>query len=84
MVVTLPITAEGQITLQDELLQHIGVKHGGQVEVTKSLDGELRIKAKQPSHSISHVFGALKQQAGDTVLTVDEMNAVIADSWAGK
>lgn len=83
-MITLSVTAKGQITLKKELLQHIGIQHGEQIEVIKLPDGELRIKAKQPSQPINNVFGALKEKAAGKVVSIEEMDDVIAKSWAGE
>lgn len=80
---TLSVTAKGQITLKRDLLQHMGIKQGQRVEVVKLPDGELRIKAKQQTQPISHVFGLLKDKTAGTVVSIEEMNQAVAAGWAG-
>lgn len=80
---TLSVTAKGQITLKRDLLQHMGIKQGQRVEVVKLPDGELRIKAKQQTQSISHVFGLLKDKTAGTVVSIEEMNQAVAAGWTG-
>jgi len=81
---TLSVTAKGQITLKRDLLQHIGIQKGQRVEVVKLPDGELRIRAKQPSQPISNVFGLLKDKTAGTAVSIEEMDQAIAAGWAGE
>ena len=45
--------------------------------------GWIEVSARKKTGQISDFFGSLKRP-GQPVLTVEEMNAVIADAWAGK
>lgn len=80
---SLKVTAKGQVTLKRELLQHLGIKPGEQVELEKLPGGELRVRASRPAGSIDGFLGLL---AGRTrkVATIDEMNDVAASGWAGE
>lgn len=80
---TLTITAKGQITLRKDLLQHLGVHPGDKISVDKLPDGRIEVKAARPTGKISDVFGMLKREGGPT-LTIEEMNEVIAEGWAGE
>lgn len=80
---TLSVTAKGQITLKRDLLQHIGIEKGQQVQVVKMPDGELRLKAKTPTQPISRVFGLLKDKTDEKAVSIEDMNQAIADGWAG-
>ena len=80
---TLKVTAKGQITLRRELLQHLGIRAGSRISVNMLPDHSIRIEAAKPGSKISDVFGLLKRD-GQPVLSVEEMNEVIADSWADK
>jgi AbrB family looped-hinge helix DNA binding protein len=79
----LTVTAKGQVTLRKELLQHLGVQPGEKVSVDKLPDGRIEVKAVRPNGKISDVFGMLKSENGP-VLSIDDMNRIIADGWAGK
>ena len=79
----LTVTAKGQVTLKKELLQHLGVQPGGKVSVDKLPDGRIEVKAPRPSGKISDAFGLLKSDNGP-VLSIEDMNRIIADGWAGK
>jgi antitoxin PrlF len=81
MTTTLTITTKGQITLRKEVLQHLGVGPGQKVEVDLLPNGRVELRAK-PSGSIEDFFGCA-HQPGTNPLTIEEINEIIADSWAG-
>jgi AbrB family looped-hinge helix DNA binding protein len=80
---TLTITAKGQVTLRKDVLSHLGVQPGDKISVEKLPDGRIEVKAARPTGRISDVFGLLKRENGPT-LSVDEMNQIAAEGWAGK
>ena len=80
---TLTITAKGQVTLRKDLLQHLGVQAGEKVAVEKLPDGRIEVKAARPTGKISDVFNLLKREGGP-VLSIEEINQIAADGWAGK
>ncbi|MEH2531285.1 antitoxin component of MazEF toxin-antitoxin module [Bradyrhizobium sp. AZCC 1588] len=80
---TLIVSAEGQIALDKDLLEHLGVQCGQQVSVEKLSDGRLAIKACRPKGSISDTFGFLRRE-GSPSLSIDEINEAAALSWAGQ
>lgn len=77
------VTAKGQITLRKELLQHLGVHPGEKISIDKLPGGEIRIRAVRATGKISDVFGMLKRE-GQRPLSIEEMNEVIAQGWAGE
>jgi len=77
----LTITAKGQITLRRDLLQFLGIAPGQQVEVNKLANGVLALHAKAPQ-GLEAFAGCLPPPAN--ALSVEEMNALIAEGWAGK
>ena len=79
----LTVTAKGQITLRKDLLEHLGVRPGDKIEVEKLPSGRIQVSAPRKTGKISDFFGSLKRP-GQPVLTIEEMNEVIADGWAGK
>lgn len=81
---TLTITANGQVTLRKDLLEHLGVRPGEKVLVEKLPDGRVEVKAARPTGKISDVFGFLKTKRKGRTLSIEEMNDIIADGWAGK
>jgi AbrB family looped-hinge helix DNA binding protein len=80
---TLTITAKGQVTLRKDLLQHLGVQAGEKVAVEKLPDGRIEVKAARPTGKISDAFNLLKREGGP-VLSIEEINQIAADGWAGK
>ena len=80
---TLTVTAKGQVTFRKDVLQHLGVEPGSKVSVEKLPDGRVEVRAVRQTGRIEDLFGFLKQENGP-VLSIDEINQVIADGWAGK
>jgi AbrB family looped-hinge helix DNA binding protein len=81
---TLTVTAKGQVTLRKDLLEHLGVQPGEKISVEKLPNGRIEVKATRPAGKISDVFGYLKTKRKGKVLSIEEMNEIIADGWAGK
>jgi AbrB family looped-hinge helix DNA binding protein len=79
----LTVTAKGQVTLRKDLLEHLGVRPGQRVSVEKLPDGRIEVKAAPPTGKISDAFDFLKRKGGPS-LSIDEMNKIIADGWAGR
>ena len=79
---SLTITAKGHVILKRDLLQHLGVRPGERIDIDKLPNGELRIRAAQPTGSIDGFLGLL---AGKTamVATIEEMNQAAAAGWVG-
>jgi bifunctional DNA-binding transcriptional regulator/antitoxin component of YhaV-PrlF toxin-antitoxin module len=79
----LTVTARGQVTLRKAVMEHLGVKPGGKIELELLPDGRGVIRASRPAGSISRFIGSL---AGKTkkVATIEEMNEAAARGWAGK
>ena len=77
----LTITAKGQITLRRELLHYLGIGPGQQIEVAKLTNGMLGLRAK-PRQGLEAFVGCLPPPP--KALSVEEMNAVIANAWAGQ
>jgi AbrB family looped-hinge helix DNA binding protein len=80
---TLKVTSKGQVTLRKDLLEHLGVRPGEKVSVEKLPNGRIEVKATRPAGKISDAFDFLKRKGGPS-LSIEEMNDIIADGWAGK
>jgi AbrB family looped-hinge helix DNA binding protein len=80
---TLTVTAKGQVTLRKDILKHLGVQPGEKITVDKLPDGRIEVKAVRPAGRISDAFGFLKRKNGPA-LSIEEMNKIAADGWAGK
>lgn len=79
---TLTVTAKGQVTLRKDVLEHLGVGPGEQIDVTKLPDGRIEVRAAAAG-DISAVFGLLKKKGGPT-LTIDAMNEIARQGWSGR
>ncbi len=82
MTSTLTVTAKGQVTLRKNLLRHLGVEPGGKLEVNLLPDGRAELRAERKTGSIEDFFGSL-HKPGTVPLTIEKMNEIIADGWAG-
>ena len=80
---TLTVTAKGQVTLRKDVLKHLGVHPGEKITVNKLPDGRIEVKAARPTGQISEVFNLLKRANGPR-LSIEQINQVIAQGWAGK
>ncbi len=79
---TLTVTAKGQVTLRKDVLAHLGVGPGDQIDVTKLADGRIEVRAASRG-DISALFGMLAI-AGRPPLSIDEMNEIVKQGWSGK
>jgi antitoxin PrlF len=77
------VTAKGQVTLRRDILRHLGIKPGDRVTFDTSSEGKLVVEPAKPKGSINAFIGCLSGET-DVVLTIDEMNDVIAAAWAGE
>lgn len=75
----LTVTSKGQITLKRDLLQYLGISPGQQLEVDKLANGVLALHAKTPQ-GLESFAGCLARPS--KTLSVDDMNDLIAQSWA--
>ncbi len=78
----LTVSAKGQVTLKKSVLAHLGVRPGQKVVVDLRAGGAVQLRPV-PSGKISDAFGILPPPDGPA-LTIEEMNEVIAEGWAGK
>ncbi|WP_291521404.1 AbrB/MazE/SpoVT family DNA-binding domain-containing protein [Acidithiobacillus sp.] len=80
---TLTVTAKGQVTLPRDVLRHLGVHPGEKITVDKLPDGRISVQAARPTGQISDVFNCLKREIGPS-LSIEEINNLTAQAWAGK
>ena len=80
---TLKVTAKGQVTLRQDVLKHLGVHPGEKISVEKLPDGRVEVRAVRPKRPISDVFGLFKSENGPS-LSIEEINELAAEGWAGK
>ncbi len=78
---TLTVTAKGQITLKQDLLQHLGVGPGQKIEAEPLPDGRVVVRAAAPNGTISEFLGCLSKPDGPK-LTSDEIKEIASRGWA--
>lgn len=79
----LTVTALGQVTLEKDVLQHLGIKPGDKIELDLLPDSKGMLKAaQQPKGSINNFIGLL---AGCTtkVASLEEIDEAAARGWSG-
>jgi bifunctional DNA-binding transcriptional regulator/antitoxin component of YhaV-PrlF toxin-antitoxin module len=82
-MITLTVTAKGQVTLRKDLLQHLGVEPGQKIEISALPGGRIEVKAARPAGTIDRFIGLLAGKTGK-VATIEEMNEAAASGWAGR
>ncbi len=55
---TLTVTQRGQVTFRKKVMEHLGVKPGGKIELDLLPDGRGLIRAARPTGKIQRVFSA--------------------------
>ena len=80
---TLKVTAKGQVTLRKDVLKHLGIRPGDQVDVDVLPGGRIEVRATKRTGKISDAFGFLYREDGPK-LTIEEINESIAAGWAGE
>jgi bifunctional DNA-binding transcriptional regulator/antitoxin component of YhaV-PrlF toxin-antitoxin module len=78
----LTMTSKGQVTLRKDLRAHLRLKAGQQLVARKTPDGSL-VLSRAPSGKISDAFNLFRAPKGKA-LSIEDMNDIIADGWAGK
>lgn len=77
----LTVTAKGQVTLKQELLQHLGVSPGQKIEADKLPEGRIVVRAAAQEGAMDDFIGCLSQRSGPK-LTIEEINEIAARGWA--
>ncbi len=80
---TLTITSKGQVTLRKDVLDHLGLKPGDKVNVDLLPRGKATLTGVSKKNDLDGLFGLL-HDPDQKPLTIEEMNEIIADGWAGK
>ncbi|HLZ65577.1 MAG TPA: AbrB/MazE/SpoVT family DNA-binding domain-containing protein [Aliidongia sp.] len=80
---TLTVTSKGQVTLRREVLEHLGVAPGDKIAIDFLPSGRAEVRAAKLPASIEGFIGCLALP-GEVAPSIEEMNEVIAEGWAGK
>jgi len=83
VMVKLKVTSKGQVTLKKEVLNHLGIKPGDEMEIDLLPQGRVAIYAVERKLPIESIFGMFKNEEG-LHFTIDEINEAIAAGWAGE
>jgi len=77
-------TARGQITLRHDLMKQLGVVPGDKIRVEPIAGGGgVTLRPDRKTGSFADLAGRFAGRVSRPV-SVEEMNQVIADGWAGK
>jgi AbrB family looped-hinge helix DNA binding protein len=76
MALELTVTAKGQVTLRQAVLDHLGVKPGDRVGVSLLPDGRVELAPTSTGHDLSSVRGAL-QRKGQRRVSLRQMQDAI-------
>lgn len=75
---TLTVTSQRRITLQKEVLTHLGIQPGDKIELSLLPGGRAQLKAAQSKGSFRQLHGLLKGKTNGAKLSIEEMNDAIA------
>lgn len=83
MKATLKVTAKGQITFRKAVLDELGVRPGDRVTVEIVAPGRLEVRAATRGASIDEFIGCAARPGGPA-LSLEEIERIIQDGWAGR
>ena len=78
MPIELTITAKGQVTLRQVVLDHLGLKPGDKVAVSLLRDGRVELLPSDAGHDLRHVRGRLHRPGQRPVSLQDMQRAIEA------
>jgi hypothetical protein len=78
MAFQLTVTAKGQVTLRQAVLDHLGVTPGGKVAVSLLPDGRVELAPTTAGHDLSSTRGALHRKGQRHVSLRQMQNAIEA------
>jgi bifunctional DNA-binding transcriptional regulator/antitoxin component of YhaV-PrlF toxin-antitoxin module len=76
MTIELTVTAKGQVTLRQAVLDHLGVRPGGKVCVSMLPDGRVELASVSAGHDLRDVRGMLRRRQQRPV-SLEEMREAI-------
>ncbi len=72
----LTVTAKGQVTLRQAVLDHLGIKPGDKVGVSLLPDGRVELAPASTGHDLQSVRGLLRRRGQRPVTLQDMQNAI--------
>lgn len=82
-MMTLTVTARGQVTFRKDVLQHLGIEPGDKIELDLLPDGRGMLRASRPSGTIANFVGLLAGKS-KKIASIEEMNEASAEGWAAQ
>ena len=79
---TLTVTARGQVTFRKDVLRHMGIAPGENVELDKLPDGRVVLRAARPTGNIVDRFLGLLAGKTRKVATLVEIGKAAAAGWS--
>lgn len=79
-MVRLKVTAKGQITLKREVLDHLGIRPGDEVEVNLQSRREATLHPISGKLPIQAVFGMFENTTGKSY-SLDDLDEAVAESY---
>ena len=76
MTIELTVTAKGQVTLRQAVLDHLGVKPGGKVCVSMLPEGRVELASVSAGHDLRDIRGILHRRRQRPV-SLEEMRDAI-------
>jgi bifunctional DNA-binding transcriptional regulator/antitoxin component of YhaV-PrlF toxin-antitoxin module len=76
MGIELKVTAKGQVTLRQAVLEHLGTEPGQKVDVSLLPDGRVELRAVDARLPLSRLRGILRHERSRPV-TLEEMQEAI-------
>ncbi len=73
------MTSKGQVTIPKDVRERLRLEQGARLEFVVQEDGTIRVRPL--TVDVRDLFGILQ---ADRHVTVEEMNATIAEQWSGK
>jgi antitoxin PrlF len=80
---TLTVTSKGQVTLRKDVLKHLGIKPCDKLAVDLLPAGKATLSAVKTNDDLDGFFGLLHDPS-QRAMSIEEMNEIIADGWAGE
>lgn len=77
----LTITAKGQVTLKQDLLNHLGVGPGEKIEIDKLPENQIIVRAASQEGTMADFIGCLSRRGGRK-LTIEEIKEIGRAGWA--
>ncbi len=79
---TLTVTARGQVTLRKDILQHLGVAPGDQIDVDLLPNAQAELRAARRRGSVADLRGYLKGKTNGRRLSIEQIDEAIAKAGA--